>query len=424
MTEKIEFHSISNTSSILSEANLKATVVKYTLCSIYYLFDMNNILWLFILNSLLEIMEKHIFISAGDLSGDIHAANLMKALLKINPELRFVGIGGNSMIEAGLQSLISLEDISVVGFWEVAKKYNLFRHLFNKCFEIMTGGNFIGFIPVDYPGFNIKLAKKVRHIGIPVVYYIAPQLWAWGAGRAKNLATAVDILLAVFPFEADFFSKFGIRTEYVGHPLLDMPDFDIQPLPLNKRKKEIVFLPGSRIQEIHRHMPLINEIRSLLIKSLPNYTFTVVKSPLIDSEKFSRLLSDGSWNVEEDSRAVMRKATAGVIKTGTSTLEAALCGLPFSMFYKTSFISYIMGKNLVKLDYLSLPNILFDSPVVQEFIQNSATAASISKDIFRIVQNENVWNDLHEKLLSIRNLLGARGAAHRAAEIIIKELNI
>jgi lipid-A-disaccharide synthase len=375
-------------------------------------------------NYLFEIMEKNIFISAGDLSGDIHGANLMKALLQTNPNLRFIGIGGNSMIEAGLQSLIPLKDISVVGFWEVAKKYPTFRRLFDNCLEIMQSKQFAGFIPVDYPGFNIKLAIKARKMGIPVVYYIAPQLWAWGANRAKKLSAAVDLLLAVFPFEVDFFSKYGIRTEYVGHPLLDLPGFNIRPQSLSQREKNIVFLPGSRLQEIERHLPLINKTRTLLKKSLPDYTFTVVKSPLIDSSIFSKLLDNDNWLISDDSRSVMMNAAFGVIKTGTSTLEAALCGLPFAMIYKTSNISYQMGKRLIKLKYLSLANILTDEPLVREFIQKEATAAAIAEEVIRIVNDENVWTNIHEKLLSIRNILGERGASVRAAEIIVKELEL
>jgi lipid-A-disaccharide synthase len=374
-------------------------------------------------NSIIENMEKIIFISAGDLSGDIHAANLMNALKALNPEIKFIGIGGNSMIEAGLESLIPLKDISVVGFWEVAKKYHIFRQLFKRCLDIMGKHKFVGFIAVDYPGFNIKLASEARQIGIPVVYYIAPQLWAWGANRAKNLSSVVDLLLAVFPFEVDFFSKFGIKAQYVGHPLLDLPDFDVQPINFVNREKNIVFLPGSRLQEIERHLPLINEIRALLIKSLPDYTFTVAKSPLIDPVLFSALLND-DWIITNDSRATMMKAAAGVIKTGTSTLEAALCGLPFTMFYKTSYISYLMGKNLIKLEYLSLPNILTGSAIVKEFIQKEATAAAISDEVVKIVQNADKWTNLYENLLSIKNLLGDQGASNRAAELIIRELKI
>ena len=208
--------------------------------------------------------KKRIFISAGEPSGDLHAARLMAEIKKIYPEIEFVGLGGNRMEAEGLRSIIPISELSVVGFWEVAKKYRFFKEVLNKCTEIISSGDIDLFIPVDYPGFNMRLAANAKKAKVPVVYYIAPQLWAWGKDRAKKLARVCDRLLVLFPFEEEYFSSFGINTTFVGHPLLDNSMFD-EVDPADK-KNIIAFLPGSRIQEIKRHGRLIRETAILVEK--------------------------------------------------------------------------------------------------------------------------------------------------------------
>ncbi len=166
------------------------------------------------------------FIIAGDPSGDIHAAKLMKSMLVKNPNVEFYGIGGREMEAIGFKSMIPQKEISVVGFWEVAKKYGMFRQLIKDVQSELETGKYKAFIPVDYPGFNMKIAGFAKKIGIPVYYYIAPQLWAWGSNRAEKLANSVDKLIVVFPFEVDFFKQYGIETYFCGHPLLDEPIFN------------------------------------------------------------------------------------------------------------------------------------------------------------------------------------------------------
>ncbi|MFP4527355.1 MAG: lipid-A-disaccharide synthase [Candidatus Kapaibacterium sp.] len=359
-----------------------------------------------------------IFISAGDLSGEQHAARLMAELRRIVPDVEFHGLGGRAMQREGLRPIVPLEEISVVGFWEVMKKYSYFRKLLNQCKDMLAGGEFDAFIPVDYPGFNIPLAGHARSKCIPTIYFIAPQLWAWGRHRTRKLTGCVDRLLIVFPFEEDYFRKFNIPAEYIGHPILDDPDFDDVDYSIEGRPKRIALLPGSRRQEIERHSPLFAELIELSQKELPGYKFGVAASSLLPESLYEPLLGAGDCELFTNSRELMKQSRAGVVKTGTSTLEAALCGMPFTMIYRTSPLTFRFGKYLVNLDHLSLVNILSKREIVREFVQSDATAANIAAEISRLVEDKSAANRMSDEFRSIRSLLGGKGASRRAAEII------
>ncbi|HPI20173.1 MAG TPA: lipid-A-disaccharide synthase [Candidatus Kapabacteria bacterium] len=360
---------------------------------------------------------KKIFIIAGEQSGEMHAAFLMDKIKEKLPNVQFFGIGGKQMEQRGLKSLVPLEDFSVVGFFEVAKKITFFKNILNKCKNILQNGDFDVFIPVDFPGFNIRLAKFAKSMGIPVIYYIAPQLWAWGKNRAKELSESLDKLLVVFPFEVEFFNQYGIDCEFVGHPLLDR----IKPNEEKERLKKIAFLPGSRMQEIHSHLPLLENISYELKKRLPDYRITLAKSPLINQDFFNQIAKrNPDWEFAENSIELMKESQFGVIKTGTSNLEAALCGLPFIMFYKTSFISYFLGKKLINLDFISLVNILSKKKVISEYIQKDINPKIMVTEIVEILNNQDKYIYIQNEFSKIRKMLGESSASEKAAEIIVK----
>jgi len=366
---------------------------------------------------------KKIFISAGDPSGDAHGARLMAELKSLITDIEFIGIGGNTMCKEGLKPVVSLEQVSVVGFWEVAKKYFFFKNLLKNCKRILKDEKIDAFIPIDYPGFNIRLATHSKQLGIPVIYYIAPQLWAWGEGRAKKLADVTDLLLSVFPFETEFFRKYNIRTEFVGHPLLDNPDFSVIPNNIDRNKNLIAFLPGSRKQEIQRHLPMFNSIARILKKKKPELEFGISVSSTVNKDEYEPYLSEfKEWQLWDDSKLLMKKAYVGIVKTGTSTLEASLCGMPFTMILKTSLLSYTLGKSLVKLDNISLVNILAGKKVVNEYVQSEAKPEIISNEIISLLNDRNRYEALQSEFLEIRKMLGEQGASKRAAELIKKEL--
>jgi lipid-A-disaccharide synthase len=369
-------------------------------------------------------MSNKIFISAGDSSGDLHAAQLMKHIRESVPDVSFVGFGGSEMLAQGLESIVPLSSISVVGFWEVFRHLGFFNKLMKQCEDILRDG-VSAFIPVDYPGFNLRLALKAKQLGIPVAYFIAPQLWAWGKNRARKLAISIDMLLVVFPFEEDFFRRYGIETHYIGHPLMDQPALSQPVAGYDERSNTIAFFPGSRRQEIERHLPLLEGIRKELQPKLKDFDFTIAKSPLLEADEYKHLLRiDSGWQLEDSRYKLIGSSLAGLVKTGTSNLEAMLLGLPFAMFYKTSAITYFLGKHLINLDYLSITNILSGKLVVKEFIQRDANPAMISKEIAEIALNRSYWEEMQSRLLAVRSILGGSGASKRAADIIVEKLNL
>lgn len=364
-----------------------------------------------------------IFISAGDPSGDIHSAKLMNALRDIIPNIEFVGIGGDEMAKAGLRSIVPLSEISVIGFWEVAKKYSFFKNLLTECKSILKNEKIDAFIPVDYPGFNLRLAESAKSGGIPVIYYIAPQLWAWGKNRTKRIAENVDKLLVVFPFEEDFFRREGINAAFVGHPLLDIPEFNSTITEFNSRKKSIALLPGSRRQEIQKHLGIMIKASEILHSALPEYDIIIGKSRNIEQSIFSAYLSKHKYiKCSEDTRTLILNSRAGLIKSGTSNLESALAGLPFSLIYRTSALTYFLGKRLINTDYLSIINILAGKPVIKEFIQQDATPENLSADIIDLIHNSERYTNIQNQFSEIKRMLGSSGAARRAADEIAEYL--
>ncbi|MBL7998651.1 MAG: lipid-A-disaccharide synthase [Candidatus Kapabacteria bacterium] len=366
--------------------------------------------------------EPVVLIVAGEPSGDIHAARLMVALKQRIPGIRFVGIGGERMIEQGLDSIVDIRTMSVVGFWEVAKRYTFFKRVLADAHTLIASQKPSVFIPVDYPGFNMRLAAHAKKSGVPVVWYIAPQLWAWGEHRARGLADVTDELLVVFPFEQKFFAGYGIQTTFIGHPLLDDETFgDSTPL-LEGRSRTIAFLPGSRTQEVQRHLPIMAQAADIVRSSIGDIECSIATSPLVPPEMYDRIADTHGLTQSPASRTLMKQAMAGVVKTGTSTLEAALCGMPFAMMYRTSRLSYMIARSLITLDSISLVNILAGCAVIPELIQYDATPQRIAHELQALIEDESKRREQHEQFCRIRTLLGDKGASGRAADSILRFL--
>jgi len=373
-----------------------------------------------------------IFITAGDPSADAHAARLMQALRTRIPHVVFQGFGGPAMEMQGLQSVARLEDLAVTGFAEVARRYGYFRTLLERCGRLLNEQRPALFIPVDYPGFNIRLAAHARKANVPVAWYIAPQLWAWGKSRAKRLAEVVDRMLVVFPFEQKFFSDFGIRTELVGHPLLDDPVFDTigEHGPVQKtnatndanlNSQTVVLMPGSRTQEVRRHVRLLADLVRGINSTMTGISIEVPKPARLDTSLYAPLVGEGAALVE-DSRLALRNGAAGMIKAGTSTLEAALLGLPFATFYKTSMPSYLLAKKLVNVSSVTMMNLLLDRNVVHEYIQHDATPARLLGEVHELLANTERRTELFTASQEVRSLLGGPGATNRAADVVASML--
>jgi lipid-A-disaccharide synthase len=403
-------------------------------------------------------------------------------------ECAFDGIGGEAMTAEGLRSIVPIAETSVVGFWEVAKRYRFFTRLLAQCSSLLAsraddGQNlYAAFIPVDYPGFNLRLAASARAAGVPTYWYIAPQLWAWGAERAARLRAVVNELLVVFPFEKAFFRERGISTHFVGHPLMDASIFSEPPLALadrsttsfettnaepstntntntnNVRISTIAILPGSRKQEVERNLPIFLEAASELVRrrlreqqsrSSPaaqratdpaeQYRFCIAipRSLSHDAALYAiveRYRNELDIAFTSDARSLMKSARAGIVKTGTSTLEAALLGMPFVMAYRTSALTYWIAKRKVTLPHIALANIVAGRSVVPELIQHEATPAKVANALYALLADESSdessdnfpddFSDAHsaaqqtKHFAAIRATLGAAGASAHAARLI------
>ncbi len=358
--------------------------------------------------------KPHIFITAGDPSADVHAASLMEAIRNVVPDVIFEGFGGPAMEMQGLRSLAHIRDLAVTGFWEVAKRYAYFRKLMSTCEQAIARTKPVAFVPVDYPGFNLRLARRVRSASLPVVWYIAPQLWAWGEKRASDLASVVDRLLVVFPFEVEFFAKHGIRATYVGHPLMEVC---AKEEPQQRVPQRVLLMPGSRKQEVAHHVPLLANSVDVLRKHLPNAQFVAARARNVEPESLQPLLQRGV-EVTEDAALEMHRCSAALIKAGTSTLEATVRGLPFATFYRTSALSYAISKHLVKVESVTMANLLLQRNVVHEFIQSSATPEALSAEVLQLLSSEVRRTELRTAMEQVQTILRGEGAAANAASVV------
>jgi len=353
-----------------------------------------------------------IFITAGDPSADAHAARLMASIRRRIPDVQFEGFGGTAMEMEGLRTIARMKDLAVTGFWEVAKRYGYFRELLTRCDDLLARRKPDLYLPVDYPGFNLRLAAKARRRNIPVAWYIAPQLWAWGKDRARKLADAVTTLLVVFPFEVEYFRSFGIDAHHVGHPLLDQ----VAAMPSVERGSSVLLLPGSRHHEVGRHVPLLRGT----IEHLHRHGITdllVAQARSVPTADLQPLMDLGA-RVVADSRQAMATSAAGLIKAGTSTLEAAVLGLPSATFYRTSWMSYHLSKRLVTVNSVTMANLLLQQNVIHEYLQHDATPQALAAEVLDLLGNEERRRTLAAASAHVREILGGPGASERAADLI------
>lgn len=364
---------------------------------------------------------KNILIVAGERSGDFHAGKLMKELLNFVPNLNFIGIGGPNMKKYGLSTIVDLDEISIVGFSQIFAKGFRIHFLLRRLEEILKKKNISLVILVDFPGFNLRLASLAKKYNIPVCYYIAPQIWAWGKHRILQIKRNVELIITAFPFEKNIFEKAGVNAKYFGHPLLDEPVFNLNFINSGPKDKLLAILPGSRKQEISSHINLIVDVIKLFSIKYPDYKIGIALNNDLKNDKILAKFSKFNKTVEfcTNSYELMKNSQVGLIKTGTSNLEAALLGLPFLMFYKTSLLSYLVGKFLIEIKYLSIVNVLLGKKVVPEYIQNEATPKNIFQGLLTLIENEVLKTKMQEEFAKIREMLGGPGCSKNSAKNIV-----
>lgn len=361
-------------------------------------------------------MKRYYFI-VGEASGDLHASNLIKELSKLDTSATFQGFGGERMQKEGFELTKHYKEMAFMGFWEVLMNLSDVIKNFKQAKKEILGYKPDVLILVDYPGFNMRMAKFAKKHNIKVVYYITPQVWAWKESRVNKLKRDVDLLLPILPFECAFFAKHGIDVSYVGHPLFDAFK-DLDSRNIESEKPIIAILPGSRKQEIANSLPIMMEVA----KSFENYQFIIAGAPSISLDYYRSITRDSYMPVlSNKTHALLKECKAAIITSGTATLEAAILKAPQVVCYKTSFISYIIGKLLLKVKYITLVNLICDKEVVKELIQDDFNTDNLVKELNRILNKKNRIQILSNYNELIR-LLGNAGASKRAA-IAINSLN-
>ncbi len=354
-----------------------------------------------------------LYFIAGEASGDLHGANLIKALRAMYPPIECRAWGGDRMAEAGATLVKHYRDLAFMGFWEVLKNLPTIWQYLAFCQRDIAAFRPDAIILIDYPGFNLRIARWAKSRGYRVIYYISPQIWAWHVGRVRHIRRDVDLMLVILPFEADFYRKYGIEVSWVGHPLLDaLPE----PTPMS-REKLIVLLPGSRQQEVHRILPTMLSVRPLF----PEYRFAIAGAPGLPESIFrSHLAAYPDVDVcFGNTYGLLQRAQAAIVKSGTSTLEAALLDVPQVVCYIGSALSYALARRVVRVPYISLVNLILDRPLVRELIQGNFTTATLQQTLEEILEEEGYANIIHAGYGELRQRLGGPGASHRAATAII-----
>jgi len=369
---------------------------------------------------------------AGEVSGDMYGGRLARALLELAPGTRLTGIGGDAMAHAGVDLHMHIRDLSVMGIWEVVRDAGRLRRILNEARELLRRSKPDGLIIIDFYRFNIELAKEAKHLGIPVVYYVAPKLWAWGKGRIKHLVKYVDLILAIFPFEEEFYRSQGMPVCYVGNPLTEiLKDLTDAGALAALRKEEgetvISLLPGSRTSEVRQLLPHFLGAAQLISLELEGK----VKFYLPLSQTISRTLVDdvlARAGVQVTvttglSREVLHVSDVSLVASGTATLEAFLLGIPQVVAYRTSWLTYFLAKRIVKLERFSLPNILAGRDVVEELLQDEVIPERLARAALKLMEDDGPARAQYlrarqEVLDALKGDQASRLAAGKALEII------
>jgi lipid-A-disaccharide synthase len=368
-----------------------------------------------------------IYFVAGEVSADNHGAALMRSLRELDAELNFIGRGGPEMRGvAGERFKDWLGDAAVLGLWEVIRKYGFFRKQFRETLKEIQQSRPDAVVLIDYPGFNLRLADALRRQSQQqrIIYYISPQVWAWNRGRIKKMARLLDLVLCIFPFEADLYNKSGLRAVFVGHPMLER--LRSQRIDIERDPNLVGLFPGSRLPEVREIFPLMLETVRELQRRNPKMHFEVAAA--------SQELAVGLNEIQDrhvrdrqvaqikvgETAAIMQRAFVGIVASGSATLEAAYFRMPFVLIYKVAWPTYLAARLVVNVKHLGMPNVLAEREVVPEFIQCRAKPEAIAKAVYQLIENAGARERMISEFDAIVGQLGKGDASERAAEAIIE----
>ncbi|HKV07501.1 MAG TPA: lipid-A-disaccharide synthase [Thermoanaerobaculia bacterium] len=368
-----------------------------------------------------------LLVVAGEASGDLHGARLISELRLLVPDLLPFGLGGDEMRAAGLDALAHSSEISVVGITEVLKVLPRARQIFADLLRAVDRRRPRLAVLIDFPDFNLRLAKELEERGVEVVYYISPQVWAWRRGRVKSIAKVVDRMLVLFPFEVDFYREHEVDVVHVGHPLVDEVPVLPQAWDRGEPKGEpyrVAILPGSRVSEIEALLPVMLEAARLLASELP-VEIRLIKAPTVPHDLVDEMIELAGLPVEivsEDRFLAIADSHLALCASGTATLEVGLLGVPMVVLYRLGSWTYLLAKMLVHLPYVSLVNLVLGEKVVPELIQGRANPESIVAEAEEILTDAGVRDRMRAGLAGLRAKLGEGGASRRAAREVAELL--
>ena len=368
-------------------------------------------------------MSRRVYLIAGEASGDLHAANLVKALRLEHPEVEMRGWGGDRMAAAGVKVVKHIRELAFMGFAEVVLNLRTILGNIVACKADIAAWRPDAIVLVDYPGFNLRIATYARSLGIPVFYYISPQVWAWKAGRVKRIRRDVTELCVILPFERQWYAERGFEVTFVGHPLLDAIAEELvqpaMPLPGADGRPLIALLPGSRRQEVERMLPVMLEAA----EGFTDHQCVVAAAPALDDAVYAPLLRNSSVLVVRDrTYALLRQARAALVTSGTATLETALFGVPEVVCYGGSAVNVWLARRLVNVRFISLVNLIMEREVVREMIQQDLTPGMLRAELDRLLHDAAYREAMLADLTRLRERLSGPGASAKAASRLWKIL--
>jgi len=374
-------------------------------------------------------LNRSILIIAGEASGDNVGGLLCEELKRLRPDLRLFGLGGDRMQQSGVKLLYHINRLAFLGFWEIVKHIPFMRSVENDLLREAEVNKPALAILIDYPGFNLRIARKLKARGIQIVYYVSPQVWAWGRKRIPKIKELVDKMIVVFEFEKELYSGEGMEVEWYGHPLLDIvsPRLDkegfFKKTGMDENRSYIGIFPGSRLQEVRRILPVMRDAVTRLRTSGKDPAAIVGAVDGVNESVYRSIIGEDFKILRNSTYDIMANAELNLVASGTATLECAILQKPLFVLYKTSALTYLIAKNLVKIPDIGLVNVVAGGRIAPEFVQSDCNPDKIAAEISKYFSDRAYRDKMVEDLKSVRAKLGETGASRKAAESILKALS-
>ena len=358
------------------------------------------------------------YIIAGEASGDLHGSNLILALRKLDESAELRAWGGDKMEAAGATLVKHYRDLAFMGFLEVVRHLGTILRNLDFCKADITAWKPDVLVLIDYPGFNLRIAKWAHAQGLRIVYYISPQVWAWKEGRVKDIRQYVDKMLVILPFEHEFYSKWDYEVQYVGHPLVEVVAAELQepPVPLYTPNPVVALLPGSRAQEIRKKLPVMLKMAALF----PSYSFVIAGAPSQPDEVYTELIGEAPvMLLRNDTYNLLKQSRAALVTSGTATLETALFGVPQVVCYRGNPVSFWLARRLVKVPFVSLVNLIMGREVVRELLQDDLNERALAAELKALLEDEPYRAAMAGAYHQLWDRLGSGDASRQAAEAVV-----